>query len=140
MVTDLVADMLTRIRNSYSAKHRYTVIAFSKLNWNIARILKQEGFIKDFEVRKNILDHLYIYIDLKYKYIGKGNKPKPILTGIKRISRPGLRVYSSYKNFSNILGNLGNLGIAIISTSEGVMTNFQASKLKKGGEILCFVW
>jgi len=137
MVTDLVADMLTRIRNSYSAKHRYSLISFSNLNLNIARILKQEGYIKDFEIRQDLENKKSIYIDLKYKYVGKGNKPQPILTGIRRVSRPGLRVYSSYKNFPNVLDNIG---IAIVSTSEGVMTSFEASKRKKGGEILCFVW
>lgn len=137
MITDLVADMLTRIRNSYSAKHRYSIICFSNLNLNIARILKQEGYIKNFEIRQNLLDQKYIYIDLKYKYVGKGNKPEPILNGIKRVSRPGLRIYSGYKSFPNVLGNIG---IAIVSTSEGVMTSFEAAKRKKGGEILCFVW
>lgn len=137
MVTDLVADMLTRIRNSYLAKQRYSIVYFSNLNFNIAYILKQQGYIKNFEIRKNFRNKNFIYIDLKYKYVGKGNKPKPVLTGIKRISRPGLRVYSSYKNFPNVLDNIG---IAIVSTSEGVMTSFEASKRKKGGEILCFVW
>jgi small subunit ribosomal protein S8 len=137
MVIDLVSDMLTRIRNSYAAKHRYTVVAFTNLNWNISKILKQEGFIKNFELRKNFADQSYIYIDLKYKFIGKGQKPKAILNGIKRVSRPGGRVYAGYKNLPKVLGNIG---IAIVSTSEGVMTNYQAFKLKKGGEVLCLVW
>jgi len=137
MVADLVSDMLTRIRNAYLAKHRYTLVIFNKLNLNIANILKKEGFINDFEIGKNKRGYPCIYIYLKYKYVGIGEKPQPILTGIKRISKPGLRVYSGYKNLPTVLGNLG---IAIISTSEGLMTNFEAKMQKKGGEIICFVW
>ena len=137
MVSDLVSDMLTRIRNSYLAKHRYTPVLYSKLNWNIARILKQEGIIKDFELAKNKQGYNCINIYLRYKYVGIGEKPQPILTGIKRISKPGLRVYSKYRNMPTVLGNLG---IAIISTSEGLMTNFEAKINRKGGEIICFVW
>lgn len=137
MGIDLVANMLTRIRNSYMAKHRYTPVMYTKLNWNIAAILKKEGFIKDFELAKDKKGHSCINIYLKYKYLGIGQKPKPILTGIKRISKPGSRVYSNYKNLPSVLGNLG---IAIISTSEGLMTNFEARIHRKGGEIICYVW
>jgi small subunit ribosomal protein S8 len=137
MVTDRVADMLTRIRNSYSAKHRYSLISFSYLNLNIARILKKEGYINDIKLCLDHLDRKSIYLSLKYNFVGKGKKLKAILTGIKRISRPGRRFYSSYKNFPNVLGNVG---IAIISTSAGLMTHFDALKRKKGGEVLCFVW
>jgi len=137
MVTDVVGDMLTRIRNSYMAKHRYTLVIFNKLNLNIASILKNEGFIKDFELGVNQHGYKCIIIYLKYKYTGIGRKPEPILNGIKRISKPGRRIYTNYKKIPIVLGNLG---IAIISTSEGLMSNFEAKRAKKGGEIICFVW
>lgn len=137
MVSDLVSDMLTRIRNSYMVKHRYTTVIYSKLNEKIAQILKREGFIKDYNINQHKKKYPIINIYLKYKCTGYGEKPKPILKGIKRISKPGLRVYSGYKKLPQILENLG---IAIISTSEGLMTNYEARHLQKGGEIICFVW
>ena len=132
MVTDTISDMLTRIRNAIQVKHQIVQIPASKMSIAIASILKEEGFIEDFEIYseglfKNIL------ISLKYK----GKKQQPVISKIDRISKPGLRVYSDSKNLPKVLGNLG---IAIISTSQGIMTNIKAKQLGIGGEVLCYIW
>lgn len=132
MVTDPIADMLTRIRNAQMVKHQIVQIPSTKLVLSITIILKEEGFIKDFE--KYIENgRPYLLISLKYKK----KFTEPVITKIKRISKPGLRVYSNSKNLPRVLNNLG---IAIISTSNGVMTNLRAKELGIGGEILCYIW
>ena len=132
MVTDTISDMLTRIRNANMVKHQIVQIPATKMSLAIAKILKEEGFIEDFE---NYEENKLKYLLLSLKYTEKSRKP--VICRIKRISKPGLRVYSNSKELPKVLDNLG---IAIISTSKGVMTNLNAKKLGIGGEILCYIW
>jgi small subunit ribosomal protein S8 len=131
-VNDTIADMLTRIRNANLARHQTTEVPSTKMTRNIARVLKDEGFIADFEeVGEGVSRHLVV--SLKYK--GKGKRP--IITSLKRVSKPGLRVYSNRKELPRVLGGIG---IAIISTSSGIMTDREARRQGLGGEVLCYVW
>ena len=132
MVNDTISDMLTRIRNANMVKHQIVQIPATKMSSIIADILKEEGFVEDFE---NYEENKFKYLLLSLKYSGKSRKP--VICMIKRISKPGLRVYSNSKELPKVLDNLG---IAIISTSKGVMTNLNAKKLGIGGEILCYIW
>jgi len=132
MVTDPIADMLTRIRNAILIKHQIVVIPATKMSKALAAILKEEGFIEDFELYTEKL-YEYLLINLKYK----GKSREPVILNIKRVSKPGLRVYSNAKKLPKVLNNLG---IAILSTSKGVMTNLNAKKLGIGGEVLCYIW
>ncbi len=132
MVTDTISDMLTRIRNANMVKHQIVQIPATKMSLAIAEILKNEGFIEDFE-SYNENEKKYLLISLKY--VGKTRIP--VICKIERVSKPGLRVYSKAKELPRILDNLG---IAIISTSRGVMTNLKAKELGIGGEILCYIW
>ena len=132
MVTDTIADMLTRIRNAHMVKHQIVQIPSTKMSLAIAKILKEEGYIEDFE---NYLENNKKYLLISLKYIGQSRKP--VIAKIIRISKPGLRVYSGAKELPRVLENLG---IAIISTSKGVMTNLNAKKLGIGGEILFYIW
>ncbi|HHU90181.1 MAG TPA: 30S ribosomal protein S8 [Clostridiaceae bacterium] len=129
--TDVIADMLTRIRNAASAKHQTVDVPASNLKKQIAKILLEEGYIRDFIV---IDDKKQGIIRITLKYV---DNKKNIITGIKRISKPGLRVYAQKDDIPKVLGGLG---IAIVSTSQGVMTDKTARKLGIGGEILAFVW
>lgn len=132
MVNDTISDMLTRIRNANMVKHQIVQIPATKMSLAIASILKEEGFIEDFE---SYVENQKKYLLMSLKYIGKTRKP--VICKIKRISKPGLRVYSNSKELPRVLGDLG---IAIISTSKGVMTNLKAKELGIGGEILCHIW
>jgi small subunit ribosomal protein S8 len=132
VVTDTISDMLTRIRNAHMVKHQIVQIPATKMSVAIAEILKEEGFIEDFE-NYNEDERKYLLISLKY--IGKSRKP--VISKIERVSKPGLRVYSNSKTLPRILDNLG---IAIMSTSKGVMTNLKAKELGIGGEVLCYIW
>ena len=132
MVTDTISDMLTRIRNATMVKHQIVQIPVTKMSLAIANILKQEGFITDFE---NYQEGKKRYLLLSLKYIGKSRKS--VISEIKRISKPGLRIYTNSKELPKVLDNLG---IAIISTSKGVMTNLKAKELGIGGEVLCYIW
>lgn len=132
MVTDTISDMLTRIRNANLVKHRIVQVPATKMSKAIVLILKEEGFIKDFEIY-NDNSFQYLLISLKYK----GKLRKPVITKIKRISTSGSRIYTNSTNLPKVLGDLG---IAIISTSKGVMTNLKAKQLGIGGEILCYIW
>ena len=130
MVTDPIADMLTRIRNANSMRYKEVEVPASKIKIEIARILKEEGFISDYKVKKNnIQDILVIYL----KYSGK----ERVITGLKRISKPGLRVYAKAEEIPTVLSGLG---IAIISTSKGMMTDRNARKASLGGEVLAYIW
>ena len=131
-MTDPIADMLTRIRNANTAKHDTVDVPASKMKISIAEILLKEGYIKSFELvdNGNFKD---IRITLKY---GK-DKNEKIISGLQRISKPGLRVYASKDELPRVLGGLG---VAIISTNKGVVTDKEARKLGVGGEVLCFVW
>lgn len=132
MVTDTISDMLTRIRNAHMVKHQIVQISATKMSTAIARILKEEGFIEDFE---NYVEDERKYLLISLKYIGKSRNP--VISKIERVSRPGLRVYSNSKELPRVLDNLG---IAILSTSKGVMTNLKAKELGIGGEVLCYIW
>ena len=132
MGNDTISDMLTRIRNAHMVKHQIVQIPSTKMSLAITEILKEEGFIEDFE--KYIEDERN-YLLLSLKYIGKSREP--IISKIQRVSRPGLRVYSNSKKLPKVLDNLG---IAILSTSKGVMTNLKAKEFGIGGEVLCYIW
>jgi small subunit ribosomal protein S8 len=130
-VTDPIADMLTRIRNAIMARHDSVLVPASKMKLSIAKILKEEGFVNDYEVVRG-KPHREIRVYLKYL-----DDNQPAISGLKRVSRPGLRVYVQKKEIPRVYGGLG---IAIISTSRGVKTGQQAWRQGSGGEILCYVW
>ena len=131
MLTDPIADMLTRIRNANKAMHDRTEMPTSRLKEQIARILKEEGYIRDYHVVKGeSFDTLVV--ELKY---GKGRER--VITGIKRVSKPGRRVYARQDRLPRVLGGMGT---AILSTSKGVITSRAAEKEGIGGEVICFVW
>jgi small subunit ribosomal protein S8 len=132
VVTDTISDMLTRIRNATMVKHQIVQIPATKMSLAITSILKEEGFIEDFE---SYTEDKFKYLLISLKYIGKSRQP--VISKIKRVSKPGLRVYSNSKELPRVLDNLG---IAIISTSKGVMTNLKARDLGIGGEVLCYIW
>ena len=130
-VSDPIADMLTRIRNASRARHLEVVVPASRTKREIARILKDEGFIAD--VREDQVGAtLTLHLTLKY-VDGKA----PVVSGLKRISKPGLRVYAQKTDIPRVLGGLG---IVIVSTSQGIMTGAQARKAQLGGEVLAYVW
>nr|QCI06413.1 ribosomal protein S8 [Dictyurus purpurascens] len=132
MSNDIIADMLTKIRNANLAKHQIVQVTSTKMTKNILKVLKQEGFIYEFEeIAENLRNYLIIF--LKYK----GKNKKPIITELKRISKPGLRVYANNKELPKVLGGIG---IAIISTSKGVMTDRRARHFGLGGEVICYIW
>ncbi|HHW11559.1 MAG TPA: 30S ribosomal protein S8 [Firmicutes bacterium] len=130
VVTDPIADMLTRIRNANIARIKQVDVPASNIKKELARLLKEEGYIQDYEL---IEDNKQGVIRLYLKYNGK----KRVITGLKRISRPGLRVYVEKDQIPKVLGGLG---IAILSTSKGVVTDKIARQLGVGGEVLCFIW
>jgi small subunit ribosomal protein S8 len=132
VVTDTISDMLTRIRNANMVRHQIVQIPATKMSLAIAEILKEEGFIEDFESYK---ENNVNYLLLSLKYTGRSRKP--VICKIERISKPGLRVYANSKELPKVLDNLG---IAIMSTSKGVMTNLKAKELGIGGEVLCYIW
>ena len=131
-MTDPIADMLTRIRNANTAKHDTVDVPSSKMKLAIAKILLDEGYIKSYELVENGKFN-DIRITLKYG----ASKNEKIISGLQRISKPGLRVYANKEELPKILGGLG---VAIISTNKGVITDKEARKLGVGGEVLCFVW
>ena len=129
-LTDPIADMLTRIRNGNMAKHAQVAVPFSRIKESIANILKNEGYIVGYEIKEegNIKD---IVVTLKYV------DGETVIKGLKRISKPGRRVYSSVENLPKVLGGLG---IAVVSTPNGVLTDKECRKHNVGGEVLCYVW
>jgi small subunit ribosomal protein S8 len=131
-MSDPIADMLTRIRNANTAKHDVVDVPASKMKIAIAEILLKEGYIKSFDVEE-VGSFKTIHITLKY---GK-DKNEKVISGLKRISRPGLRVYAGSEELPKVLGGLG---VAIISTNKGVITDKEARKQKVGGEVLAFIW
>lgn len=131
VVTDPIADMLTRIRNANQMRYKEVEVPASKLKLEIARILKEEGYIEDYSVKK---EKTYDIIVLKLKY---GRNKERVITGLKRISKPGLRVYAKGNEVPRVLNGLG---IAIISTSQGVMTDKQARNNSLGGEVIAYIW
>ena len=131
-MSDPIADMLTRIRNANTAKHDTVDVPASKMKLAIADILLEEGYIKKYDIIEDG-NFKTIHITLKYG----ADKNEKIISGIKRISKPGLRVYAGKEDMPKVLGGLG---IAIVSTNKGVITDKEARKLGVGGEVLCFVW
>ncbi len=131
MVQDNIADMLTRMRNALQMRYEKVVVNGTKMTLGIAEILKNEGFITDYEYEKNITGDK-LTITLKY-----GEKKERVITGLKRISKSGLRVYAKANEIPRVLNGLG---IAIISTSKGLMTDKQARENNLGGEVLAYIW
>lgn len=131
VVTDPIADLLTRIRNALTAKHDGCVVPHSKIKLSIVEILKEEGYIADYQV---VEQGSFKSIHIKFKY---GKKYERVITNLKRISKPGLRVYCGHEELPKVLDGLG---VAIISTSKGVMCDRTARSRKVGGEVLCYVW
>jgi small subunit ribosomal protein S8 len=132
VVQDTISDMLTRIRNANMVKHQIVQIPATKMSLAITKILKEEGFIEGFE---NYIENGVKHLLISLKYSGKSRIP--VICKIQRISKPGLRVYVNSKKLPKVLDNLG---LAIISTSKGVMTNLKAQELGIGGEVLCYIW
>jgi small subunit ribosomal protein S8 len=132
-VTDPIADMLTRIRNATMVQHRQVVMPTSKMREAIARILKEEGFVEDFDVIQASPQSI-LRINLKYT---QTKRREPVITGLKRVSKPGRRVYAGRSDLPWVRSGLG---VAIVSTPKGVMTAQQARSLRVGGEVLCYVW
>jgi small subunit ribosomal protein S8 len=129
---DTISDMLTRIRNSSLVKHQTTEVPATKMTRSIAKVLSAEGFIGEVtEAGEGI--NCKLSLTLKYK----GKNRQPIITALQRVSKPGLRVYSNHKDLPRVLGGIG---IAVISTSSGIMTDREARKQGLGGEVLCYVW
>lgn len=131
LITDPIADMLTRIRNALTAKHEDVLVSASTVKKAIAEILLDEGYIKSYDIREDGVAK-YIHIDLKY-----GPNKQRVITGLKRISKPGLRIYARKDQLPKVLNGLG---IAIISTSRGIMTDREARKQGVGGEVLAYIW
>ncbi len=130
-VTDPIADMLTRIRNAVHARHDQVLVPASQLKLAIVKIMKEEGYVRDFEVLRDG-PRRTLRIWLKY-----ADQKTPVLTGLRRVSKPGRRVYAGSKELPRVLGGLG---VAVVSTPQGVMTAQQAKRRKVGGEVLCFIW
>ena len=131
VVTDPIADMLTRIRNANAMKYKEVSMPVSKVKTEIAKILKDEGFIEDYKVSKDG-DFGKLVLTLKYT-----NKKERVITGLKRISKPGLRVYAKSNEVPKVLNGFG---IAVVSTSRGIMTDKEARKQNLGGEIVAYIW
>ena len=132
MVNDTISDTLTRIRNAVLAKHQIVQVPAAKVNRYLIEVLKNEGFIEDFDEITSEFQR-FLLISLKYK----GKNKSPIITKLKRVSKPGLRIYTRHKELPKVLGGMG---IAVISTSRGIMTDKQARYHKIGGEVLCYIW
>jgi len=131
MVTDPIADLLTRVRNANQMRDKEVEVPASKIKEEIARILKEEGFINDYKIKKQDVQNM-IVLSLKYT-----EKKERVITGLKRISKPGLRVYVKADEVPKVLNGLG---IAILSTSKGLMTDKNARKENLGGEVLAYIW
>lgn len=133
MVTDPIADMLTRIRNATVARQRYVVLPSSKMKQEIARVLKEEGFIEDYQLMRDPKrSYMLLRIQLRYD-----ENRKPVITTLQRVSKPGRRVYVKRDEIPWVRSGLG---IAILSTPKGVMTGSKARRLGLGGEVLCYIW
>lgn len=131
MSTDPIADMLTRIRNGIAARHEWALVPASKVKIALAKILQEEGYIERFEVTKDKPQPI-IKVWLKYT-----RDKEPVLTGLKRVSKPGCRIYAKAGKIPRVLSGMG---VAILSTSRGVMTDREARRLGIGGELLCYIW
>lgn len=132
MVNDTIADMLTRLRNANLAKHQIVQVPATKTTISIIKVFQEEGFIYKFEETEKDTKK-YLLIALKYR----GKRRQSVITSLKRISKPGLRVYANHRKLPRVLGGIGT---AVISTSRGVMTDRHARYFKLGGEVLCYIW
>jgi len=135
-MTDPIADMLTRIRNSMMSGQTMTAMPYSKIKGEIAKILKEEGYLENIEVADGEIPCQKV-LRLKIKYFGERRERKPVITGIERVSRPGRRIYTKKQDIPWVLSGIG---VAILSTPKGIMTGQRARQLGVGGEILCKVW
>ena len=135
-VIDPIADMLTRIRNAVSAGHTLVAMPSSKLKMEIAKIMKDEGFLEGFDVAESEQSPQKV-LRLKIKYVGERRERRPVISGIERVSKPGRRIYTKKQDIPWVLSGIG---VAILSTPKGVMTGARARQLGVGGEILCKVW
>lgn len=135
-VIDPIADMLTRIRNAVTAGHTLVAMPSSKLKIEIAKIMKDEGYLEGFDIADND-DSSQKVLRLKIKYIGERRERRPVISGIERVSKPGRRIYTKKQDIPWVLSGIG---VAILSTPKGVMTGARARQLGVGGEILCKVW
>jgi small subunit ribosomal protein S8 len=135
-MTDPIADMLTRIRNSMMSGQALTAMPYSKIKGEIAKILKEEGYLETIEVADGENPNQKV-LRLKIKYFGERRERKPVITGIERVSRPGRRIYTKKQDIPWVLSGIG---VAILSTPKGIMTGQRARQLGVGGEILCKVW
>ena len=135
-VIDPIADMLTRIRNAVSAGHTLVAMPSSKLKIEIAKIMKDEGFLEGFDVAESEQSPQRV-LRLKIKYVGERRERRPVISGIERVSKPGRRIYTKKQDIPWVLSGIG---VAILSTPKGVMTGARARQLGVGGEILCKVW
>jgi len=133
-MTDTIADMLTRIRNALMARHQTVAIPSSKMKISIAKILKDEGYVEDYKV---VEEEPQPMLYLKLKYIGERKYQRSVITGLKRVSKPGRRVYTPVDEIPWVRSGMG---IAILTTPKGVLTGQQARRLNVGGEIICYVW
>ncbi|AEH22868.1 ribosomal protein S8 [Thermodesulfobacterium geofontis OPF15] len=131
MMTDPIGDMLIRIKNALMARHKSVIIPASKIKLEIARILKEEGYIEDY---KYIKEEPQPKIEIILKY---DENKRPVIAGVKRVSKPGRRIYKGYRDLPKVLDGFG---IAIVSTSQGIMTDHEAKKRKIGGEVICEIW
>jgi len=134
-VIDPIADMLTRIRNAVMAGHALVAMPSSKLKIEIAKIMKDEGFLEGFEIADT--ESVQKVLRLKIKYVGERRERRPVISGIERVSKPGRRIYTKKQDIPWVLSGIG---VAILSTPKGVMTGARARQLGVGGEILCKVW
>lgn len=135
-VTDPIGDMLTRIRNAVMAGHTLVALPSSKVKVSIAKILKEEGFIENFEVADGEQESFKV-LRIKIKYVGERRERRPVISGLERVSKPGRRIYTKKQDIPWVLSGIG---VAILSTPKGVMTGQRARQLGVGGEILCKVW
>ncbi len=135
-MTDPIADMLTRIRNSMMSGQALTAMPYSKVKGEIAKILKEEGYLENIEVADGVTPSQKV-LRLRIKYFGERRERKPVITGIERVSRPGRRIYTKKQDIPWVLSGMG---VAILSTPKGIMTGQRARQLGVGGEILCKVW
>ena len=134
-INDPIADMLTRIRNAVMAGHALVAMPSSKLKIEIAKIMKDEGFLEGFEIADT--ESVQKVLRLKIKYVGERRERRPVISGIERVSKPGRRIYTKKQDIPWVLSGIG---VAILSTPKGVMTGARARQLGVGGEILCKVW
>jgi small subunit ribosomal protein S8 len=130
-ITDPVADMLTRIRNAHMARHEHVLVPASRLKLELAKILKAQGYIQKYDL---VDDKRQGQLRLHLRYTPKGD---PVIAGLRRVSRPGMRVYVDAKSIPRVMGGLG---VAVLSTSHGVFTDRQARRRRVGGEVLCYIW